>query len=103
MSMLHTPHKEIKEEKLTTIIQEVVSKGATDLEENQEAKSKITTAEPTGPDNITAVVTKSCNLDELIIRFTNKFLQHHKKPDQCLLAYTLPILNNRDLNRYLTQ
>ena len=68
-------------------------------EEYQEAKSSLVEGKTCGEDCIPPEVLKRCNLDDIILEFSNQTLLHGKKPEQWSILNIVPIPKAGDLSQ----
>ena len=68
------------------------------LEEYKVAKKQLKEGKAPGEDGITAEVFKRCDIDDIVLKFANKFLMKHQKPDQWSTLNIITVPKKGDLS-----
>ena len=61
------------------------------IKEYKKAKKRISLNKASGPDNISPEDIKKCNLNDIFLGFTNRFLLSHDKPAQWSTSNIIPV------------
>ena len=93
------PTVEDRDEQIPSIYEDLeINDEPFTLEEFRKVKSSLQLGKAAGPDDIPPEVFKSCNFDEICLKFCNATLMENDKPDLWSLMNVIPVPKSGDLS-----